>query len=265
MSRETTNRYLRRIVQVTGEADLNRAVVSLVGRYQKSGESLEDIAHGLGVPRVRLQAMHIDGGVFSTDEGRVIRLNSLSDESRRRFTLAHEIGHLIIEQLGKWRNVSCGSERASELEKACDKIAAELLMPTADVVRLVKTIRGETPASLRRLARRYKVSLHAMAIRLHDLRLWNRSVGLWEKKGESRQLWFVGTRPWTSSRQDFDVFSIAKRTGDTVSAREFCWKGAGLQAVSLQVVHLGRDLLLATVSEGVVSRVNFEPTEAVRL
>ena len=251
MRRRRTNRYIKKLQSLTGEAEFSRAVQQVIGRHRSVGDSLEKVARRLGVDHITEQRMSFDGGIYDTGSKVEIRLNLRSSTERQRYTLAHEIGHLLLELEVKGKR-NCTDD--SDLEKACDLIAAELLMPADEVFRYAPSLPGETPASLRIAASHFRVSLHAAAIRLRkDLRIWNRSIGLWEKKEKARELWFVGPRPWTSSRQDFDVFARAQQTQSTVSAREFCWKGAGVQAVSLQVLSLGNHRLLGTVSEGVIS------------
>ena len=251
MRRRRTNHYIRKLQSLTGEVDLRRAIQQTVGRHRRVGDSLKQVAHRLGADQITVQPMPFDGGIYDTGSEIEIRLNSRSSAERQRYTLAHEIGHLLLE-LEVTAKRDCTNN--SDLEKACDLIAAELLMPADEVFRYAPSLQGETPDSLRRTANHFGVSLHAAALRLRkDLRIWSRSIGMWEKKEKACELWFVGPRPWIGSQQDFDVFSLAQQVTSIVSAREFCWKGAGLQAVSLQVLSLGNHRLLGTVSEGVIS------------
>ncbi len=249
MRQDRTNRYVRSILKRTGEANLSKAVEKTVDQYRAAGESLEQAAYRLGIARITSKPMPFDGGIYESGNELEIRLNSLSPLKRRRFTLAHEIGHLILEEhVRNTRN--CTDD--SGLERTCDLMAAELLMPAGEVRRYAGSLEGQTPANLQAIATHFEVSLHATALRLHkDLQIWKKSIGMWERKREARELWFVGHRPWTSSRQDFHAFVRAQRSESSVTAREFCWKGAGLQAVSLELMNLGNYRLLGTVSEGI--------------
>jgi Zn-dependent peptidase ImmA (M78 family) len=104
---------------------------------------------------------------------RQIWLNAGEGAPRRRFTLAHELGHWVCQHLeGKTAPVYCrtadvqpdpsAADRA--LEREANVFAAELLMPAA-AVRSVFT--GSIPSC----ARSFRVSEEAMHWRLHNLRL----------------------------------------------------------------------------------------------
>lgn len=132
----------------------------------------------------------------------IIGVNSTHAPTRRRFTLAHEIGHLYLEHLdsstfgqlhvdrkfhlGKApteRRVLARDARAAlgvdAQEMAANAFAAALLMPEASVHRDFEMLRDETLGGFdfeddelaRALADRYKVSPQAMLLRLFHLRL----------------------------------------------------------------------------------------------
>ena len=60
---------------------------------------------------------------------------------RRRFTIAHELGHCVLGHIGKVRTHSGGEERAA------DKFAAELLAPIS-VLRMCRVSSPEETARL---------------------------------------------------------------------------------------------------------------------
>src|SRR5262245_28253818 len=85
--------------------------------------------------QVRYSLLVCDGWVLQQDDRVVIRINSEVSNSRKRFTLAHELGHLILgvptvvgESIFEFR-----SRRSAE-EKRVDKLAAELLLPESVVL-----------------------------------------------------------------------------------------------------------------------------------
>src|SRR5207244_11389375 len=101
-------------------------------------------------------------------ERRVV-LNRTESPARRRFTLAHEVGHWICQVLaGHPAPVYC---RPADLAPAADRLlereanvfAAELLMPE-DRVRS----EGPRPASAAELASRFGASDEAMSWRLYN-------------------------------------------------------------------------------------------------
>ena len=99
---------------------------------------LESIAKYLGVSEIIQKPLEgYDGLLMQSPNGSIIIfINSNTSSSRKRFTLAHEIGHIII-------NRSLGDKSPNELncdkfnpeskdeEQLCDRIASEILMPNA--------------------------------------------------------------------------------------------------------------------------------------
>ncbi len=81
---------------------------------------------------------------------------------RQRFTIAHELGHVLIERIQPGAN-----QNAKEVERICNLIAAELLMP--EEVFRQDSREPLTPTRIFGLARRYETSLIATAYRCADL------------------------------------------------------------------------------------------------
>ena len=242
-----SNRYIQAIKRIAGRDDPNEAVEELIAQYRIADESLENIAYRLGVENIVEEPLPFEGGSFHEDGAVIVKLNSLTPKARRRFTLAHEIGHLVIDKSIRGRR-DCGENRL--LEQACDLIAAELLMPAAAVKHFSSANQLQSPEALKALAHNFDVSLHTASLRVHtDLRLWKRAIGFWRLRDSPQQLWFVGNRPWTDKNQNFDVFEDALKAKVSVKAREFCWHGDGLRAVSLHVLDVGQRHVLGVVSE----------------
>jgi predicted transcriptional regulator len=92
---------------------------------------------------------------------------------RRRFTLAHEVGHWICHyEQGRVEPKYCRSEEIGvgvgrAREREANAFAAQLLMPEALVRREAAALRLNVHA----LARRFEVSLPAMKVRLQQLSL----------------------------------------------------------------------------------------------
>ena len=118
----------------------------------------------------------------NSDGTAVIGVNSIDAPNRQRFTIAHEIGHLLLhkdEQLHVDEKSPIGlrNERSStatdDREIEANWCAAELLMPVEflreDLERLPDDI--EADEAVTRLAQRYKVSEQAMTVRLTALKV----------------------------------------------------------------------------------------------
>lgn len=106
----------------------------------------------------------LSGLLVRDAEWAVIWLNASQAKVRRRFTLFHELGHLLLHP--SWALCYQASSRQKALtEREADDFAVEMLMPKAWVLRDMATIGVDRD----RLARRYEVSRTAMGIRLHEL------------------------------------------------------------------------------------------------
>lgn len=117
--------------------------------------------------RLDVKRMQIGDGVSGLlvvckqvdDEYATIGFNSAHPWCRRRFTIAHEIGHLIFGH-----NHVEDIKNHNEIE--ANAFAGELLVPTA----FIKSDFSRMP-DLRELAKLYRVSDHALTIKLMDARL----------------------------------------------------------------------------------------------
>ena len=119
-------------------------------------------------------------GVLIREEAKtVIGINSSHGETRQRFTIAHEIGHLVLKHKGDifvdktvrtYRN-SKSSQAVDRNEIDANGFAAALLMPQALLIKELEKI----PANQRginiaeHLASVFEVSQQAMEYRLSNL------------------------------------------------------------------------------------------------
>jgi Zn-dependent peptidase ImmA (M78 family) len=118
----------------------------------------------------------------NSDGTAVIGVNSMDAPNRQRFTIAHEIGHLLLHKdehlhVDEKSPIGLRNDRSSlaidEREIEANQFAAELLMPVEllekDLGRLPDDI--ETEEAVTRLARLYQVSEQAMTVRLTALKV----------------------------------------------------------------------------------------------
>ena len=159
------NRYLARIYRTTGEKEPSAAIAAFVRKKRTASEPLDLLAIRLGVTRISEESLAFEGGVFKLPSGElVIKLKTDSPPSRKQFTLAHEIGHLMLGEPGL--RSSCGGDR--DLERTCDAIAGELLMPAEDATMFVQSLGQPSPEKLKIIASKYGVSVHAAAVRVQS-------------------------------------------------------------------------------------------------
>jgi len=119
---------------------------------------------------------HIDGMLSRDDDGTpFVLLSSKAIPARRRFTIAHELAHWLMQQeilgptwLPSYRGLSERKAEVQEEERLANRIAAELLLPYAAIAR---TINGRSIdfSVIRQLTRRYEVSQMAAIRRVADV------------------------------------------------------------------------------------------------
>lgn len=143
---------------------------------------IERIAKSLGI---RLEYAPLDdelSGLAHIKEGiPIIGINALHSPTRQRFTLAHEMAHVLLHrpELERAVHVDRGSLRRDALAAAgidaieieANTFAAELLMPTALLMAALegRSIDLENDQAISTLARRFRVSEAAMRYRLSSL------------------------------------------------------------------------------------------------
>jgi predicted transcriptional regulator len=111
------------------------------------------------------------GSGLTTWERGAWRIGINADEPavRQRFTLAHELKHVLdaSHEDAVYRHLSAGQARERHIEAICDHFAACLLMPRP----WVKRLWGDGTQELSLLAAYFDVSQQAMLIRLQHLGL----------------------------------------------------------------------------------------------
>jgi len=110
-----------------------------------AGERLRSIGKKLNVSRIEPGAVRATGFLKRLPDGSFAVYYDADSCSlaRRRFTVAHELAHLVLEKfhkhVGREDTDLRGNDYRHELERAVDRIAAEILMPEALVIGLMKT------------------------------------------------------------------------------------------------------------------------------
>ena len=101
--------------------------------------------------------------------------------ARRRFTLAHEIGHhLLSRRVSPGRRLfffDTAKTRRTVMERACDRFAALLLMPEKLVRRDYEELAYNSQQRVRIMAERFGVSAWALRRRLREL-----GLGAWPRR-----------------------------------------------------------------------------------
>jgi len=146
-------------------------------------------ADAMGVAVEEVAGMPIDGLLRRTESGRfVVQLKRDVCQSRKHFTLAHELAHTFFYDELMREDKFRGSRRADPVEEAlCNIGARELLMPRSIFKPdLKKHLQNGliTPLTIFRLAERYAVSPQALAIRVATIEK-GFACAVWKKSGHA--------------------------------------------------------------------------------
>ena len=111
----------------------------------------------------------IDGIALKSPKLGVIVVNRNLPLVRQRFTIAHELGHLIMPHRGEYYICFPGKYRA--MEKNANRFAAELLMPEPMMTHLWKKYATNPQFRVEIIAHILQVSKSALFVRLKELSL----------------------------------------------------------------------------------------------
>lgn len=131
------------------------------------------IARQLGIDVIDANLAGDVAGAIVKESGKdaVILVNQFDHPNRKRFTVAHELGHFVQKSEDTFEYVdrrdTLSSMGVSPDEMYANAFAANLLMPEDEIKRLIK----EEKTSDLEMAMRFGVSREAMKIRLSSLGL----------------------------------------------------------------------------------------------
>ena len=165
-----------------------RAAERLLAQHQitRPPVDVEALAHAEAILVVhrRFKDADVSGMLFRDGDHHVIGVNSAHPAARRRFTIAHELGHralhpgreLILDVPVRVNLRDKTSSMASDLEEIeANAFAAALLMPEQmirdQLSQLPAIKRREPDATAAALSRIFKVSISALNFRLINLGL----------------------------------------------------------------------------------------------
>jgi Zn-dependent peptidase ImmA (M78 family) len=139
-----------------------------------------------GVTDVLKKNMTCDGVISATSKGSyIIHVNRDQPESRRRFTVAHELGHTFffdvdpsIRERVRDSNLDTVS-RSDPEELLCNYAAAEILMPRKQFASTIQET-GPSAEAFVRLSKRFNVSIQASTRRALQLIPLKLVVAQWE-------------------------------------------------------------------------------------
>ena len=176
-------------------------------------ESVE--AHGIFVFKAPFKQKDISGFCLLDADFPLIYLNNGTTKTRQIFSLLHELAHLLLNVSGisKFEQSYMSRLPVAErrLEQFCNKVAAEILIPSADFGQQIAGLPSDAESMqdhlYATLANRYGVSREAILRRLLDLErvsraFYEQKAKLWasQKKAASGGDWYASQNTYLSDK-----------------------------------------------------------------
>jgi Zn-dependent peptidase ImmA (M78 family) len=149
------------------------------------------MARHLGVSDIRSRRIPADGRLRRENGKLILEVNETAPSSRKRFTIAHEIGHLLLADGGAFgcetmRSRGFASRRDADPreERWCDFIAAEVLIPIEWAADFTY---GKAPGfdTIQAMAKHFDTSLAVAARRAVEAGMWRTRLIFWQASGDS--------------------------------------------------------------------------------
>ncbi len=145
---------------------------------------IEAIAIARGLKVVAYKLGPDVSGLLSIENGKgTIAYNEIDSPVRQRFTIAHELGHyelhkekshLFVDQQFIYRSQNSKNTEVNKImEQEANLFASMILMPTSIVWKEFEKMQFDlgSEGTIDELAKKFKVSVAAMTIRINDLGL----------------------------------------------------------------------------------------------
>lgn len=151
----------------------------------------EEFAQIKGVKKIiRTELGEVGAVLVRFEDGYIIKVNTAHHPVRQNFSMAHEIGHILLDECQRvsqpseeYRN---GSNVSSKLkERLCDIVAVELLMPRKAFSRALNDV-DLSMASIEHLAQTFRVSVPSAALRVTELCVAPCRVVMWRPSWQGR-------------------------------------------------------------------------------
>ncbi len=179
---------------------------------------VDKIANCLGVKHILIRPLDVSALLvpLENDRGFVIAINESDNLERQRFSIAHEVAHILLSTGCndiKFRGLVA---QAAE-ESICNELAAELLMPRDKFKRLASSYLWSV-TSINKLATQFQVSLQASARRLAELAPERIYAHFWGLRGERKQVKLLWAEPHPSKTNASPITALRNRSSPVPEA-----------------------------------------------
>lgn len=182
---------------------------------------LEAVAWNLGVVNVKMRELDgCEARIVGKGNVAIISVDPRVIPARRRFSVAHELGHWMCH---RGRNSFCRAEDIQEgsakdtAERQANSFAARLLLPDYLLQPITRRLPKLTVKAVREVANLFQTSLTATALRLIET---NGCPTMMVAYGRSGRLWFARSRlvpdrwfPASELHHDSYAFDLLHNTG----------------------------------------------------
>ena len=201
-------------------------------------------------PMTGAQEQHpgIDAMLVPLPEGYSVVINEQAPKTRRAYSLAHELAHIMLlelessaEGLPKAKRYRSANEKWKAEERLCDAIAAELLMPEEKFSEEVGRF-GRSMEHLPRLASLFGTSLTSTAIRYWELLPEPCHLISWKPRAQEREviapIWQMRNTSPGPKIYSVTAFSITRRNEFQTSREAWQTMRTSVSHESLLVKHV---------------------------
>lgn len=211
--RATTSTAALRLIKMAGGADsIEAAVRSVVQKFfgDLAGPPL-DLNAAASKLNVALceEDIPVSGELRKNGKDYKIVFSRYLSPGRRRFTIAHEMAHLLFELSGK-----NPPRTGSEVERLCDMLASEILMPAHHLLDTIHE--NAAPHRVVQLSKSFETSIQAAAIRYSILK----KVSVFQIEGDN-VIWGTGVvRKGPVKDLDFGIRSAVSQISNNKEGNE---------------------------------------------
>jgi len=197
-----------------------------------------DYAELMGIKQIVQEDIgEASGMLLKYHSGSVIQVNSKDNSARQNFSIAHELGHLIVSEVidnGVSNEIEYRSPSGKNgIERLCNMAATEMLMPEEIFLDCLNNL-GISINSVSILSNIFKVSLESTIIRISELSKVNVVAICWKyfktPKGEYLRLAWNSIPKVLDNRFNYKPVSaiigqnektfLAYTSGETVKTRK---------------------------------------------
>jgi len=165
----------------------------IAGECETPPTDLNRLAKRLGIVKVREVDLGMRGRLLQEKQGLVVEINTELEPFEKRRVFAHELGHLLVERRAIKQSAlfdkgrfGYGSSYAT-VEKLCDKVAQEILIPLAWLRNRLANSR-QCLHVVEAVAEETQCSPYYVATRIVEESLWGSCFLLWYVAGKKPQL-----------------------------------------------------------------------------